>query len=64
VLQQLSLDGVFIEPGDRAQPAGDGSAAGPAAGFQVAGEALNVRAAGPEQVQAMLAAPAGELTQV
>jgi hypothetical protein len=63
VLQQLLLDGVPIEPGDRAQPAGD-RGPGPAAGFQVPGEALDVRAAGLEQGQAMLAAPAGELAQV
>jgi len=63
VLQQLLLDGVLIEPGDRAQPAGD-RGAGPAAGFQVPGEALDVRPAGLEQVQVMLAAPAGELAQV
>jgi hypothetical protein len=35
-----------------------------AAGFQVAGEALDVRAAGLEQAQLMLLAPAGELSQV
>jgi hypothetical protein len=61
--QLLLLHGVLIEPGDRAQPAGDGGA-GPAAGFQVPGEALDVRAASLEQVQAMLAAPAGELAQI
>jgi hypothetical protein len=45
VLQELRLDGVLIEPGDRAQPAGD-RGPGPAAGFQVPREALDVRAAG------------------
>jgi hypothetical protein len=63
VLQQLLLDSVLIEPGDRAQPAGDCGAC-PAAGFQVPGEALDVRSSGLEQVQVMLYAPAGELAQV
>ena len=53
VLQQLLLYRVPIEPGDRAQPAGD-RGAGPAAGFQVAGEALDVRTASLEKVQVML----------
>jgi hypothetical protein len=44
VLEQLFLDGVPVEPGDDAQAAGDGGA-GPAAGFQVAGEAFDVGAA-------------------
>ena len=48
VIEQLFLDGVAVEPGDGAQPAGD---RGPcaAAGFQVTGEALDIAAAGPEQ---------------
>jgi hypothetical protein len=60
VLEQFLLYGVPIEPGDRAQPAGD-RGPGPAAGFQVPGGALDVRVPSLEQVQAMLAAPAGEL---
>ena len=63
VIEQFFLDCVAVEPGDGAQPAGDGGA-GAAAGFQVAGEALDVRAAGAEQAQLMLLAPAGELAQV
>ncbi len=55
--------GVAVEPGDGAQPAGDGGP-GPAAGFQVAGEELDVGTAGAEQAQLMLLAPAGELAQV
>src|SRR5215831_8052638 len=54
---------VPVEPGDRAQPAGDGGA-GPAAGFHVTGEALDVGAAGPEQAQVPLLAPARILAQV
>ena len=61
--KQLFFDGVPVEPGYRAEPAGDGSP-GPAAGFQVAGEALDISAAGLEQMELMLLAPAGELAQV
>ena len=50
VIQELFLDRVPVEPGDRAQPPGDGGT-GPAAGFQVAGEALDVGAADGEQGQ-------------
>jgi predicted nucleotidyltransferase len=56
------LDGVPAEPGDGAQPAGDGGA-GAAAGFQVAGEALDAGAAGAEQGQVAGLAPAGVLAQ-
>ena len=63
MLEQLFLDGVAVEPGDRAQPAGDGRPC-PAAGLHVAAEALDVGAAGLEQVQAVLLAPGGELPQV
>ena len=63
VVEEFFLDGVAVEPGDGAQPAGDGGA-GAAAGFQVAGEALDVRAAGAEQAQLVLLAPAGVLAQV
>jgi len=48
MIEELFLDGVLVEPGDGAQPPGDGGT-GTAAGFQVAGEALDVRAAGAEQ---------------
>ena len=43
MLQQLFLLRVLVEPGDRAQAAGDGGP-GAAAGFQIAGEGLDVRA--------------------
>ena len=51
VVQKFFLDGVAVEPGDGAQPPCDGGPC-PAAGFQVPGEALDVRAAGAEQGQA------------
>ena len=63
VIEQFLLDGVFVEPGNGAQPAGDGGP-GAAAGFQVAGEALDVGAARLEQAQLMLGAPARVLAQV
>jgi hypothetical protein len=47
MLQELLLDGVLIESGDRAQPAGDGRTS-PTLRFEVAGEAFDVRAAGLE----------------
>jgi hypothetical protein len=46
-VEKFFLDGVAVEPGDGAQPAGDGGP-GPAAGFQVAGEQLDVGAASGE----------------
>jgi hypothetical protein len=46
-----------------AQPAGDGGA-GAAAGFQVAGEALDVGAAGSEQAHLVVLAPGRVLAQV
>jgi len=58
VVEEFFLDRVAVEPGDGAQPAGDGGP-GAAAGFQVAGEAFNVGAAGTEELQVMLLAPAG-----
>jgi hypothetical protein len=63
MVQQVLLHRVPVEPGDGAQPAGDG---GPCAapGLQVAGEALDVRAAGLEEAQVVLVAPAGVLAQV
>ena len=48
MLQKLLLDRVPVEPGDGAQPPGDGRA-GPAAGFQFSGEAFDVRSADREQ---------------
>jgi hypothetical protein len=63
VFKELLLDGVPVEPGDGAQAAGD-SGPGAAAGFQVAGEQLDVGAPGAEQAQLVLLAPAGELPQI
>ena len=63
MLEQVFFDGVAVEPRDGAEPAGDGSS-GAAAGFQIPGEALDVSAAGAEQLQVMLLAPAGVLAQV
>jgi hypothetical protein len=47
VVQEFFLDRVAVEPGDGAQPPGDGGP-GAAAGFQVAGEALDVGVASAE----------------
>ena len=47
VVEQVFLDGVPVEPGDGAQSPGDGGP-GAAAGFQVAGEALDAGAAALE----------------
>ena len=63
VIQELFFDGVLVEPGDGGQPAGDGGA-GASPGFQLAGEALDVRPADIEQGQRPGSAPAGELAQV
>src|SRR5450755_2366719 len=63
VVQELFFDGVLVEPGDGAQPAGDGGA-GASSVFQVAGEAFDVSAADGEQGQGAGAAPGGELAQV
>jgi hypothetical protein len=52
---EFFFDGVVVEPGDGAQPPGHGGA-GAAPGFQVAGEAFDVGAAGGEQVQGARAA--------
>ena len=48
VIEEFLLDRVAVEPGDGAQPPGDGGA-GSAVGFQVAGEAFDVGAADGEQ---------------
>jgi hypothetical protein len=62
VIEKFFLDRVAVEPGHCAQPPRDGRA-GAAAGFEVAGEALDVRAAGGEQVQLVLLAPGRVLAQ-
>src|SRR5215469_8851019 len=63
MVQQFFLHGVLVEPGDSAESPCHGRP-GPAAGFQVAGEALDVRPAGLEQAQVTLVTPAGVLAQV
>jgi hypothetical protein len=63
VVQELFLDGVPVEPGDGAQPPGDGGP-GAAAGFQVTGKAFDVGAPGVEQAEVAGGAPAGVLAQV
>ena len=63
VLEEVFLDGVLVEPGDSAQPPGDGGS-GPALGFQVPGKAFDVGAANGEQGQGTGAAPGSELAQV
>src|SRR5260221_127333 len=62
VVKEFFLDGVLVEPGDGAQPARDGGASA-AAGFQVAGEALDVGPAGGEQAHLVLLAPGRVLAQ-
>ncbi|HEX6525912.1 MAG TPA: hypothetical protein VF070_38750 [Streptosporangiaceae bacterium] len=63
VVQEFLLDGVPVEPGDGAQPPGDGGA-GPAVVFRVAGEGFDVGAADGEQRQRLGAAPGGELPEI
>ena len=63
MLEQFFLDGVAVEAGDRAQPAGD-RRPGSASRLHVAAEALDVRAARLEQVQPVLLAPGGEHPQI
>jgi len=63
MIQQVFLDGVAVEPGDGAQPTGDGGP-GPAAGFHIARETFDVGPADLEQPQVALLAPGGELAQV
>ena len=63
MIEEFFLDGVAVEPGDGAQAAGN-AGPGAAAGFEIAGEELDVGAAGLEQAELMLLAPAGELAQV
>ena len=57
MVEEFLFDGVFVEARDGAQAAGDGGP-GPVAGFQVASKALDVGAAGLEQADVMLVAPA------
>jgi hypothetical protein len=63
MIEQVLLHRVPVEPGDGAQPPGDGGP-GTTAILQVASEALNVCTAGLEQAQMMLVAPARILAQV
>jgi hypothetical protein len=63
MLQQFLFHRVTVEPGHRAQPTGD-SGPGPAAGFQVAGEAFDVGAAGLEKAQMVLLAPGRVLAKI
>jgi hypothetical protein len=63
VVKEFFFNGVAVEPGDGAQAAGDGGP-GPAAGFQVPGEELDVGPAGIEQVQLVMLAPTRELPQI
>ena len=55
MVEEFFFDGVAVEPGDGAQAAGDGGP-GAAAGFEIAGEELDVRAAGLEQAELVLLA--------
>jgi hypothetical protein len=61
VLQQVLLNRVAIEPGDRAELARD-RGPGAALGFQVTAETFDVGAPRIEQMQAVHLAPGGELT--
>jgi hypothetical protein len=63
MLQEFFLDGIPVEPGDAAQPPGDGRA-GAAPGLEFPGEAFDVGAADGEQGQGAGAAPGGDLAQV
>jgi len=63
MVQEFLLHRVLAEPGDGAQPAGDGGP-GTAPGFQLPGKAFDVGPADREQRKGADAAPAGELAQV
>ena len=63
MLEQVFLYRVLVEPGDGAQAVGNGGP-GAATGLHVPGEALDVSAAGLEQVKMMLLAPVGVLAQI
>ena len=60
MIEQVFLHRVPVEPGDGAQPPGDGRP-GTAAGLQVAREAFDIGTAGLEEAQLVLVAPAGVL---
>jgi hypothetical protein len=55
VLEQVFFDGVAVEPGDGAQPSGDGRP-GPPGSFPVPAEAFDVRTSRGEQMQPVLRA--------
>ena len=63
-IEEFFLDGVPVEARHGAQAAGELGGLGLAAGFQIAGEELDVGAAGLEQAELVLLAPASELAQV
>src|SRR5262245_21381738 len=63
MVQEFFLDRVAVEPGDGAQPPGNGRP-GAAPGFQLPGEGLNVCPADGEQREGAGAAPTGERAQV
>jgi hypothetical protein len=63
MIEQFLLNGIAVEASDGAHAAGDGRP-GASAGFQVAGEALDVGTARSEQAQLVLLAPGRELPQV
>jgi hypothetical protein len=55
VIEQIFFHRIAVEPGDGAQPAGDGGP-GAAAALQVTGEALDVGAADLEKAEMVLVA--------
>jgi hypothetical protein len=61
--EQVFLDGVAVQPGDGAQPAGD-ARAGTTSGFHVPCETFDVGALRGEQMQPVLRAPRRVLAQV
>jgi hypothetical protein len=63
MLEEFLFDRVLVEPGDGAQPPGDGGP-GAASGFQVAGESFDIGTANGEQREGTSPAPGGELAQV
>ena len=58
MVEQVFLHRVLVEPGDRAQAAGNGGP-GPAAGLQVAGEAPDAGPARSEQADVMTTRASG-----
>lgn len=63
MVKKLFLDGVSVEPADRAQSTRDRRTCS-AAAFDIAAEALNVCTSSLQQVQIVLLAPGGEHPQV